>query len=158
MPNSFLQLPDLPSAGAEDKGWFPVKNVSLSVANEVGKFQSGKPRSIGYSEHEAVEVKKALDRASVFLSLAASDGRVLKTVNLAFNKEEEKEFFLKLELKNVYVAEIGLDVADGDDPEETVKFNYEQIVWKVRPKLKSGKFGDWVQGGWNRMEQKEVTS
>lgn len=158
MPNSFLQLPDLPSAGAEDKGWFQVKNVSLSTATEIGKFESGKLRSVAYSLHEAVEVKKGLDRASVFLNLAASDGRVLKAVNLAFNKEEEKEFFLKIELKNAYVAEISWDVADGDDPEETVKFNYEQIVWKVRPKLKSGKFGDWVQGGWNRMEQREVTA
>jgi type VI protein secretion system component Hcp len=82
---------------------------------------------------------------------------LLKAVNLAFNKEDDKEFFLKLELKNVYVSEMALDVSDGDDPEETVKFNFELIVWKIRPKLKSGKFGDWMQGGWNRSDRAEVT-
>jgi type VI secretion system Hcp family effector len=157
MPSSFLQIVDLPSAGAEDKGWFPIKNVTQSSASEVGKFASGRGREVGYSEHEPLEVKKGLDRSSVFLHMACSSGRLLKAVNLAFNKEDDKEFFLKLELKNVYVSEIALDVSDGDDPEETVKFDFETIVWKVRPKLKSGKFAEWMQGGWNRSDHTEIT-
>ena len=153
-----MQLVDLPSAGAEDKGWFPIKSISQSMTTEVGKFTSGHAREVAYSEFESLEVKKLLDRSSVFLRTACSGGKLLKGVNLAFNKEDDKEFFLKLELKNVYISEMALDVSDGDDPEETVKFNFESIVWKVRPKLKSGKFGEWIQGGWNRLERTEVTA
>jgi type VI secretion system Hcp family effector len=158
MPASFMQLVDLPSTGAEDKGWFAIKSISQSLTSEVGKFASGRAREVGYSEFEPLEVKKLLDRSSLFLRLTCASGRLLKAVNLAFNKEDDKEFFLKLELKNVYISEIGLDVSDGDDPEETVKFNFESIVWKIRPKLKSGKFGEWLQGGWNRGERTEVTA
>ena len=158
MPSTFLQIGDLPSAGAEDKGWIPVKNVSLGVTTEVGKFERGKARQVATSEHNDVEIKKPLDRSSLFLNLACSDGRLLKNVGLAFSREGEKEIYLKVELKNVYVSETGLDVADGEEPEETIKLNYEAIVWKFRPKLKSGQMGNWVQAGWDRGELKEIAS
>ncbi len=156
MPNTFLQLADLPSAGAEDKGWFPVKNVSGGVTAEIGKFERGKARTINMSEHNDLEVKKGLDRASPFLNVSCSDGRVLKSVSLAFSRDGEKDIYLKLEMKNVYVSEISLDIADGEEPEETVKFNYESIVWKLRPKLKSGQLANWMQAGWDRAEGKEI--
>ena len=156
MPSSFLQIADLPSAGAEDKGWIPVKNVTLGMTTEIGKFERGKLRQVNTSEHNDIEVKKPLDRSSLFLNVACSDGRLLKSVGLAFSREGEKEIYLKVELKNVYVSEIGLDIADGEDPEETVKFNYESIVWKFRPKLKSGQMGNWLQSGWDRGELKEI--
>ncbi|HEV2971895.1 MAG TPA: type VI secretion system tube protein Hcp [Pirellulales bacterium] len=157
MPSTFLQIADLPAAGAEDKGWIPVKNVSLGITTEVGKFERGKARQVNTSEHNDIEIKKPLDRASLFLDVACSDGRVLKSVGLAFSREGEKEIYLKVELKNVFVSEIGLDIADGEEPEETVKLNYESIVWKFRPKLKSGQMGNWVAAGWDRSELREIT-
>ena len=156
MPNTFLQIADLPSAGAEDKGWIPVKNVSSGVTSEIGKFERGKARVVNLSEHNDMEVKKPMDRASPFLSVCCSDGRLLKAVTLAFTRDGEKEIYLKLEMKNVYVSEVSCDIADGEEPDETVKFNYESIVWKFRPKLKSGQLGAWVQGGWDRSEGKEI--
>ncbi len=158
MPSTYLQIADLPSAGAEDKGWIPVKNVSLGITAEVSKMERGKMRQVATSEHNDVEVKKPLDRSSLFTNLACADGRLLKTVSLAFTREGEKDIYFKVEMKNVYVSEVGLDIADGEEPEETVKFNYETIVWKFRPKLKSGQMGNWLANGWDRSELKEVSS
>ncbi len=156
MPNTYLQLADLPSAGAEDKGWLPCKNVSTGVSIEIGKFERGKLRTLARSEHADIEVKRLMDRASPFLHVCGSDGRMLKTVSLAFSKDGDKEIYLKLEMKNVYVSDISLDISDGEEAEETVKFNYEQIVWKIRPRLKSGQLAPWVSAGWDRAEGVEV--
>lgn len=156
MPSTYLQIPDLPSAGAEDKGWIPVKNVSLGMTTEISKMERGKIRQVNTSEHNDVEVKKPLDRSSLFTNIACADGRLLKNVALAFTREGEKEIYFKIEMKNVYVSEVGVDIADGEEPEETIKFNYESVVWKFRPKLKSGQMGAWLQAGWDRAELKEI--
>ncbi len=157
MPNTYLQIADLASAGAEDKGWLPCKNVSAEVSVEIGKFERGKLRTVARSEHGDIEVKRLMDRASPFLHVCCSDGRVLKNVNLAFSKDGDKEIYLKLELKNVYVSNISLDISDGEEAEETVKFNYEQIAWKIRPRLKSGQLAPWVSSGWDRAEGVETS-
>jgi type VI secretion system Hcp family effector len=151
---TFLQIVDLPAGTFEDKGWLPVKSISQSVTTEIGKFESGKARQVAYSEAADLEVKRTFDRASLFLQSTCSSGEVLKAVNLVFSRSDEKEFYLKIEMKNVYISEFGVDISDGEDPEETVKFNYESVVWKFRPKFKSGKLGEWMQAGWDRFERK----
>ncbi|HEX3998599.1 MAG TPA: type VI secretion system tube protein Hcp [Pirellulales bacterium] len=155
---TFLQILDLPAGTFEDKGWLPVKSISQSVTTEVGKFEaSGKARHVPYSEAGDVEVKRTFDRGSLFLQSTCSSGELLKGVNLVFSRADEKEFYLKIEMKNVYISEFGVDISDGEDPEETVKFNYESVVWKFRPKNKAGKLLDWMQAGWDRFERKPVT-
>ena len=154
---TFLQIADLPTGTFEDKGFFPVKSISQSVNTEIGKFEApGKPRNIPYSDAGDLEVKRIFDRASLFLQATCSSGELLKQVNLVFSRADEKEFYLKIEMKNVYISEFSVDISDGEDPEETVKFNYESVVWKFRPKNKAGKLLDWMQAGWDRFERKAI--
>lgn len=154
---TFLQIVDLPAGQFEDKGWLPVKSITSSVTTEIGKFEGGKARDIPYSEAGDLEVKRVFDRASLYLQSVCSSGELLKGVNLVFSRADEKEFYLKIEMKNVYISEFGVDISDGEDPEETVKFNYESVVWKFRPKNKAGKLLDWIQAGWDRFEKKALT-
>ncbi len=155
---TFLQIVDLPAGAFEDKGWLPVKSISNSITTEIGKYeQPGKARNIPYSEAGDMEVKRTFDRASVYLQSCCATGELLKGVNLVFSRADEKEFYLKIEMKNVYISEFGVDISDGEDPEETVKFNYESVTWKFRPKNKAGKLLDWMQGGYDRFERKAVS-
>ena len=155
MSNSFMQVPDLPGLTPEEaKAWIPIKSVSQSIKVETGKFEKGKPRAVGRAEHEDLEIKKPFDRTSLALNLACCEARLIPALNLAFKREDEKEIYLKCELKDVYIADLEVSVDDGEAPEETLKVSFRSIDWKFRPKLKGDKLGDWVQAGWDRQEQK----
>jgi type VI secretion system Hcp family effector len=157
MPNSFMQIPAIPPAGAEDKGWIPVKNLSFSMKTEIIKFDKGRARQLDRCQYEVATVKKVYDRSSLFLAIFISQGRMLPAVNLAFSREEEKDIYLKCELKNVLISELEFEVDDGSDPEETVKFDFQSIEWKFRAKLKGGKMGEWVHAGWDRLSEGAMT-
>lgn len=160
MPNTFMQIPDLPVIAGEEaaKWWIPIKSISQGITMEVSKFERNKLRQVGRSEHNDFEVKKVIDRSTPTLNIVAAEGRLLSAVNFAFSRSDEKDIYLKIELKNVYIAEITLEVEDGDEPEETIKLNYESIDWKYRHKSKSGKLGEWIVAGWDRLEYRETAA
>jgi len=159
MSNTFMQIPDLPMIGGEDgsKMWIPIKSISQGITQEVSKFEKGKPRQLGKSDHNDFEAKKVMDKSSPFLYVICSDGRLISAVNFAFSRSDEKDIYLKMELKRVYIVELTTEVDDGEEPEETLKLNYEAIEWKYRPKLKGGKLGEWIQLGWDRLEYREIS-
>jgi type VI secretion system Hcp family effector len=158
MANSFMQIPELPGLPTDPyKGWIPIKSISHGIAVEISKFDRAAPRQLGHSEHSEITVKKNLDAASLPLRVFCSEGRMIPEVAFAFSREDEKDIYLKLELKQVYVSEMEIDVDDGEDPEESIKLNYQTIDWKFRPKLKGGKLGDWMQTGWDRLAKKPTT-
>jgi type VI secretion system Hcp family effector len=153
MANSFMQVPDLPGLTPEEaKAWIPIKSISATVKVDSGKFEKGKPRVVGRSDHDELSVKKPLDRTSLALNMACCEARLIPAVNLAFKREDEKEIYLKCELRDVYIADMEISVDDGEAPEESLKLNFRSIEWKLRPKLKGDKLGDWVQVGWDRQE------
>lgn len=155
---SYLQIPELP-AWSEDpqRGWIPIKSISQNVTLEVTKFEKGRARQTVHPESNEFEFKKVFDRASVFLYAFASEGKLLAAVNFAFSREDEKEIYLKCEMKNVFITEHGIELDDGEDPQDSFKLNFESIEWKYRPKTKGGKLGDWLHVGFNRQEN-QVTA
>ncbi len=150
---SFLQIPEIP-AWSDDpqRGWIPVKSISQNVTLEITKFEKGRPRQPGRAEVNELEFKKTFDRASMFLYAFASEGKLLSAVNFAFSREDEKEIYFKCELKNVYIAEQGIELDDGEEPQESYKLNFESIDWKYRPKTKAGKLADWLHVAFNRLD------
>jgi type VI secretion system Hcp family effector len=150
---SYLQIPEIP-AWADDpqRGWFPIKSISQNVTMEITKFEKGRLRQLNRAEVNELEFKKVFDRASLFLYGFAAEGKMLAAVNFAFSREDEKEIYFKCELKNVYIAEHGIELDDGEDPQDSFKLNFESIDWKYRAKGKSGKLADWQQVGFNRLE------
>jgi type VI secretion system Hcp family effector len=157
MANSFMQIPSIPAAGADDKGWIPIKSLAFSAKVEIGKFDKGRARPIDRCQHDVLTVKKPFDRSSLFVSIFCSQGRLLPAVNLAFSREDEKDIYLKCELKNVLISELEVEVDDGSDPEETLKLDYQSIEWKFRAKLKGGKLGEWMHVGWDRATEAAMT-
>ncbi|MDZ4780779.1 MAG: type VI secretion system tube protein Hcp [Planctomycetia bacterium] len=155
---SFVQFPEIPSwADDPQRGWIPVKSISQNVTLEITKFEKGRARQTNRAEVNELEFKKIFDRSSMFLYAFVSEGHLLSAVNFAFTREDEKEVYLKCELKNVYIAEHGVEVDDGSDPEESFKLNFESIDWKFRPKNKAGKLGDWLHVAFNRQDHSVTT-
>lgn len=150
---SFLQIPEIP-AWAEDpqRGWFPIKSISQNVTLEITKFEKGRPRQTNRAEVNEFEFKKTFDRSSMFLYGFAAEGKLISAMNFAFSREDEKDIYLKCELKNVFIAEHGIELDDGEDPQDSFKLNFESIEWKYRPKTKGGKLADWLTVGFNRQE------
>jgi len=157
MPNSYMQIPVIPAAGPDDKGWIPIKNLNFSMKTEIVKFDKGRPRQLDRCQYDVATVKKPYDRASLFLAVFISQGQMLPAVNMAFSREDEKDIYLKCELKNVLISEYEFEVDDGADAEETLKLDFQSIEWKFRPKLKGGKLGEWVHAGWDRLSESAVT-
>lgn len=157
MSNSYMQIAGY-TAHPEDpkKGWIAIKSIAYGITAEIGKFEQGKPRQINRSEHNELEVKKPMDRSSLFLSQQANNQTVIKQITFAFTREDEKDVYLKCEITDCYITEISIDVDDGEDPEESVKLSYTSLTWKYRPKIKGDKLGDWEVMGWDRQKRKDL--
>jgi len=154
---SFLQVPEIPTwADDPQRGWIPIKSISQNVTLEVTKFEKGRLRQTNRSEVNELEFKKVFDRASLFLYAFAAEGRMIAAMNFAFSREDEKDIYLKCELKNIYIAEHGIELDDGEDPQDSFKVNFESIDWKYRPKTKGGKLADWLHVGFNRLDHAVV--
>jgi type VI secretion system Hcp family effector len=150
---SFLQIPEIP-AWSDDpqRGWIPIKSINQNVTMEITKFEKGRPRQPNRAELNELEFKKEFDRASMFLYAFAAEGKLISAMNFAFSREDEKEIYFKCELKNVYIAEHGIELDDGEAPQDTFKLNFESIEWKYRPKTKGGKLAEWIQVGFSRQD------
>jgi type VI secretion system Hcp family effector len=155
MSNTYMQIPSLVDKGSDDpfKGWFDIEGASHSIALEVTDFNETRDRLRTGEKvsHEVMEVKRKMDAASPALYVLVSQAVPIPVVHLAFRREDEKEIFLKYELRNVLITELSISVDDGEVPEEELKLNYQEIIWKFRPKLPNNTYGNWIRRGWDRL-------
>ncbi|HEY1065384.1 MAG TPA: type VI secretion system tube protein Hcp [Pirellulales bacterium] len=154
MPNSFMQIPNLPPEYTDEatKGWIDVKSCGFEQEMEIQDFADSKAkvRNAAKATLANMEVQKLLDKTSIWLMLACASGEVIPEINFSFRREDEKELYLKYELKDVLIQSLSRSLDDGEHPSETLKLNYRQIIWKFRPKKKDDTLGEWIIAGWDR--------
>ena len=87
--------------------------------------------------HQALTIKKPVDKSSPLLSKSITDNEVL-TCEFDFyrtNRTGSNELYYKIKLTNARIADIQFNVAhavtdSGGQPEETLSFTYETISWE----------------------------
>lgn len=160
MPNTFMQIVDLPAEAVDEttKGWINIKSCSLEMNIEINDFVDSKARqrTTGKLNLGELEVRKQVDRTSPVLYVYSCTGLIIPAININFRREDEKDFYLKYELKDIIIASISTSVDDGEHPDETLKLNYREITWRFRPKIKDDQWGNWVAKSWDRQQGREV--
>ncbi len=155
MSNSYMQIPSLSDKGGDDpfKGWVDIEGASHGIEMSVTDFNETRDRLRTAEKvvHQVMEVRRKMDASSPALYILVSSGQTLPVIHLAFRREDEKEIYLKYELRNVLISELGISVDDGENATEELKLNYQEIVWKYRAKLPNNTYGPWIRRGWDRL-------
>lgn len=142
---SFAGFPSPNGKGADQFyfGWINLHNVSETVTRAVEAGHSGTARTRSGTILEEITVVKEVDRTTTEILKACSGGTTFPEVfiHLCTSIEQEKisyslHPYLEFRMFSVKVTSYeiectGLD--DGSIPTETLRLNFDKVVWKYWP-------------------------
>jgi len=126
---------------------------SWAVA-QTGTSATGGGASAGKTEHNDLEVRKVVDRASPVLFEWCSAGQHIGFVNLTVRKAGGEALeYLIIRLEDVLITSFDIGGEPKDDQvQETIRLNYARASITYTPQEASGAGGGKITGGWNLKE------
>jgi type VI secretion system Hcp family effector len=105
-----------------------MNEISLqSCSHSIMKASSGSG-----TDHNPIEISKAVDKSSPMLAQALRDHEIVDCT-IDFYRISEKgghEKYYAIVLKGATICSIGLFMSQGGGIEESVSFNFNSITWK----------------------------
>ena len=152
----YLEIDKL-SGESEDKvhkGHIQLLGWSWAVA-QTGTSASGGGATAGKAEHNDLEIRKIVDRASPVLFEWCSAGTHIKFVNLTVRKAGGEALeYLVIRLEDVIITSFDIAGEPKDDQiQEKIRLNYARSSVTYTPQdTGSGMCGGKITGGWNLKE------
>ena len=151
----FLEIEKL-SGESQDKvhkDHIQILGWSWAVA-QTGTSASGGGASAGKSEHNDLEIRKVIDRASPVLYQWCASGVHIGFVNLTVRKAGGDSLeYLVIRLEDVLITSFDVGGEPKDDQiQEKIRLNYARASLTYTPQEASGMGGAKITGGWNLKE------
>jgi type VI secretion system secreted protein Hcp len=151
----FLEIEKL-SGESQDKvhkDQIQILGWSWAVA-QTGTSSTGGGASAGKSEHNDLEVRKVIDRASPVLYQWCASGVHIGFVNLTVRKAGGDSLeYLVIRLEDVIITSFDVGGEPKDDQiQEKIRLNYARASMTYTPQEASGMGGAKISGGWNLKE------
>ena len=116
-----------------------IKSFSHNIEMPVSEVavSSNQGRVHGRSKHEAIEVVRSLDKASIYFHKLCSGGLTAQEmiIHVFANNTDQagattiaKEYF-NIAMKNVIISKVALSGSGDELPEETLSLSYSAIQW-----------------------------
>ena len=124
---------------------------------EVSSFQWGLSRPVdlttgqttGKVKFNEFTIKKTIDKASPLFFQAAAEGTHIKTVIVYLNRGgAQQQDYMTITLSDVLVSGYSLS-SGGDNPTESISFNYTKIEMSYSPAKPDGTLGAPIKAGWD---------
>ena len=151
----FLEIDKLDGESQDKthKNHIQIVGWSWAVA-QTGTSSSGGGASAGKTEHNDLEVRKVVDRASAVLFEWCSSGQHIAFVNLTVRKAGGEALeYLIIRLEDVLITSFDIGGEPKDDQvQETIRLNYARASITYTPQEASGAGGGKITGGWNLKE------
>lgn len=137
--NAFLQISDAPGEALGDHAdWIEVLSLNQKISLPASGQAGAKSHLPGGKKgiHEALVIKKPVDKADPKLAVAASSGTNLGTITLELCREVgEKTPYMTVTADNAHVMSWhlgGRTAGDESVPEVEVAFTYSKVTWKYK--------------------------
>jgi len=136
------------STDSAHKGEIDVLSWSWGVSN--AGAGSGGGSGTGRATPGDLQFTHVYDKASPVLAKKCAQGRHFPTVVLTNRKSGEgQKDFLRITMKEVFIASVGPSGGSGGDILESVSMRYGHIEFSYKPQTPSGGLGGEVKFGWN---------
>ena len=151
----FLELDGIQgeSLDQQHQGWIELLSFSSGIGRAVSSGSSGGPREVGNVNFSDITVTKTLDRASVPLRQAITQGQNIPFARIEFTKSAgggQRVTFFEIMLDNVIVSSISTSAASGGSiPVESLSLNFTKIEWTYKQMDETGKVQGETSGSWD---------
>jgi type VI secretion system secreted protein Hcp len=148
----FLKIDGIPGESVDSKHKDEIELVSFSwgVTQSGPGPGAGVGAGAGRAKFKDFQVVMHVSKASPQLFLATVSGKHLKEANLSVRRAGGKEQleYLKIKLTDVFITSFEED-AGGDEPQETIAFNFRRIDVNYAPQQPTGALGAAVSASWD---------
>jgi type VI secretion system secreted protein Hcp len=141
----FLLLDGIPgeSSDARHAGWIEPVGFSEGVA---------RPDPLAGPVFEPLVIQKRIDKSSPLLALRCAEGRrITNGVMEAVRTDGKRLTFLKVKLAGLRVGACSESGRQGEDPVESVSFNFEKVEWTYTEFTADGKPLRNILCAWDRL-------
>ncbi len=138
--------------------WIKVLSFSHDISQLSSAITLDSGGTSGRSQHNALIVRKLLDKTSPKLNQFCSDGTVIDELTLDFCQDKGKQpLFMQYKMTKVTVSSVCIKgTSVEDDPIEEVGFKYLTISWSYNRVLSNGSQEGAVPASWDLGQHKEV--
>jgi type VI secretion system secreted protein Hcp len=139
--NAYLKVDGRPGASTGKKDHIDVMSFSFGAASSEHNLVGGTHRP----DMHNLSVTKAIDKTSPLLLLDCITNRVIKTVELIYDKPmgDQQDDYLKIHLERVRVSSIQHS-GSNENPTESITFAFEKGCFAYNPE-EGGRLKGWIQ-------------
>ena len=136
------------STHAKHKEEIDVLSWNWSVHN--ASCTQGGGSAVGKGTPGQVKITKKVDKASVEIAKKCAQGKHFPSAVFTTSKGgDAQEDYLKITLKEAYIADFNLTANDAGEVVESVVFSYGDIEFEYKPQKDDGTLAAGVTMGWN---------
>jgi type VI secretion system secreted protein Hcp len=153
----FLKLDGIPGESTDAKHKDEIELVAFSWGvTEVGSSDHGGGGGAGKAHFQDFNFAMRLNKASPQLFLATASGKHIKEASLTVRRAGKAQLeYLKIKFTDVLVTSFQ-ESGGGEEPQESVSFNFARIDVQYTPQDGTGKPGAVVQAGWDLTKNTKI--
>jgi type VI secretion system secreted protein Hcp len=148
----FLKIDGIPGESGDAKHKDEIELVAFSwgVTQSAPMPGVGAGAGAGRAKFKDFQVVMHVSKASPQLFLASVSGKHIKEANLSVRRagKGQQVEYLKIKLSDVFITSFEED-GTGDQPQETVAFNFSRIDVNYAPQQPTGALGAAVSASWD---------
>lgn len=134
MQNIFWEIEGIKGESSSEQGKEMVELLSYShgVSMPLTSGPSNTSRASGRCVHQDFTITKYVDLASPTLNLKCCGGEDIKSMKIHVWKADAAANpieYLTYEFESCIVTSVSVGAGSGDQPIETVTFNYKKVTW-----------------------------
>lgn len=161
MNNAFVEIEGIKgeSTSAQGKDQIEILSFNHGVSMPLTSGPSNTSRASGRAVHQDFTITKYFDIASPTLHLKCSAGEDIKSIKIHIWKADAAANpieYITYTMESCIVTSVSVGGGSGDQPIETVTFNYKKITWDYNQQLQpspGGKKGK-SSSSWSLEENK----
>lgn len=136
------------STHAKHKDEIDVSKWNWSVHNASCTMGGGS--SVGKGTPGMLRVEKKVDKSSAEIAKKCAQGKHFKDAVLTMSKGGDKqEDYMKITLKEAYIADYSVGANDGGEVTESVVLSYGDIEFEYKPQKPDGSMDSPITMGWD---------
>lgn len=148
----FLRIDDIEGESEDSTHGKEIQILGWNwAAAQTGTSGVGGGSGTGKVEHQDIEIKKYVDRASPVLYKLCAKGQHIPTADLTVRKAGGDALeYLKIRLEDLLITSFRLGGEPKDDQVmETIRINFSRAGITYTPQIAGGGGGAKISGGWD---------
>jgi type VI secretion system secreted protein Hcp len=149
--NAYLKIDGIPGDSTSKQGFVDVMSFSFGAERHhvIGQGSAGGETGSGRANLSNLVVMKYVDKTSPLLFETLVTGKILKTVDLFYDKSvgNKQDDYYKIHLEHVVITSLQKS-GSQEHPSESVSFAFGKVKVSYNPE-KDGKLGGWIEKGYD---------